>query len=64
MESLGPAADQGLEAPKHVVEFLVEFEKNHLASAAVAAAAKAVAAGKGNETKAIEKVKEMNPAEK
>ncbi len=26
MESLGPAADQGLEAPKHVIDFLVEFD--------------------------------------
>jgi hypothetical protein len=53
MESLGPAADQGREAPKRVVDFLVEFEKNHLASAAAAAAAVAAAAAaeavKGNE---------------
>jgi hypothetical protein len=33
MNSLKPSADQGLEAPKRVVEFLVEFEKNHLSSA-------------------------------
>jgi hypothetical protein len=30
MESLRPSADQGLEAPKRVVDFLVEFEKHHL----------------------------------
>jgi hypothetical protein len=63
MESLGPSADQGLEAPKHVVDFLVEFEKNHLAAAAAAAAAKAAAAGNRNETKAIEKSQETNPEE-
>jgi hypothetical protein len=61
MESLGPAADQGLEAPKRVVDFLVEFEKNHLAAAAAAAAAKAAAAGNRNATKAIQKSKETNP---
>jgi hypothetical protein len=38
MKSLGPAADQALEAPKRVVDFLVEFEKNHLPSAATAKA--------------------------
>jgi hypothetical protein len=44
MESFGPAADQGIEAPKHVVDFLVEFEKNQLSAAAVAAVAEAAAA--------------------
>jgi hypothetical protein len=38
MLSLGPAADQGIEAPKCVVDFLVEFEKNHLATAVAAVA--------------------------
>jgi hypothetical protein len=41
MESLGPAADQGLEAPKRVVDFLVECEKNHLATTTAAARIKA-----------------------
>jgi hypothetical protein len=70
MESLGPTADQGLEAPKRVVDFLVEFKKNHSASAAAAAVAAAVAAaaaavaGNRNETKPIEKRQETNPEEK
>jgi hypothetical protein len=74
MESLGPSADHGIEAPKRVVDFLVEFEKNHLAAAAAATAAaaeaeaeaegKAAAAGYRNEIKAIEKSKETNPEEK
>ena len=81
LESLGPAAlrhrsAKRIAAPKRVVDFLVEFEKNHLATfaaAAVAAAAaeaaekaaeKAAAAGNRNEAKAIEKSKETNPEEK
>jgi hypothetical protein len=58
LESLGPTADQGLEAPKRVVDFLVEFEKSHLASAAAAAA------GNRNETTTIEKSDETNPEKK
>jgi hypothetical protein len=70
MESLGPAAlrhrsAKRIEAPKRVVDFLVEFEKNHLASAAAAAAAAAVATtGNMKETKPIEKGQETNPEEK
>ncbi len=42
MESLGPAADESnFEAPKRVVNFLVDFEKNHLAAATAAATAAA-----------------------
>jgi hypothetical protein len=63
MESLGPAADQGLEAPKRVVDFLVEFEKSHIASAA-AAPAPAPAPGDWNETKTINKSEETNHEEK
>ncbi len=60
--------DQGIEAPKCVVNFLVEFEKNRSASASSVAAAAAVAAatvtaaGSRNET--IEKSEETNPEEK
>ncbi len=64
IESLGQAADQGIEAPKHVVDFLVEFVKNHLASAAAAAAVAAAAAGNRNATKMIEQSEETNPEEK
>jgi hypothetical protein len=60
LESFGPASDQGIDAPKRVVDFLVEFEKNHLSSAAAAA----TAAGNRNETKTIEKSDETNPEEK
>jgi hypothetical protein len=44
MESFGPASDQGIDAPKRVVDFLVEFEKDHLAAAVAAAAAEQAAA--------------------
>ena len=77
LESLGPAAlrhrsAKRIAAPKRVVDFLVELEKNHLATfaatavaaAAAEAAEKAAAAGNRNEAKAIEKSKETNPEEK
>ena len=77
LESLGPAAlrhrsAKRIAAPKRVVDFLVEFEKNDLATFAAAAEAaeaaekaeKAAAAGNRNEAKAIEKSKETNPEEK
>ena len=78
MESLGPAADQGLEAPKNVVDFLVEFEENHLAAPTAAArikaeteAQKAAAAAKVGEpvekwnvTDAVQKSEVTNPEEK
>ncbi len=58
MESLGPAADQGLEAPKRVVDVLVEFEnfyrkqqQQQKAAAATATAAAAAAAESSSSSK-------------